>query len=90
MTDHVNETLLILIEECGEVIQAISKCQRFGMDAIKPGKSKNNREHLQEELGDLLAMISILQSRNIISEEQVLLAQQAKFLKLKKWSGIFS
>ena len=82
------ETLFILSEECAEVIQAISKCQRFGMDAYKPGKPKTNLEHLEEELGDLLCMIEILKDMNIVSEEKLLEAKRAKFQKLKCWSNI--
>ena len=50
----------ILQEECAEVIQAVSKCSRFGIDNYKPGKPLTNREHLEEELGDLLAMVDIM------------------------------
>ena len=51
---------MILQEECAEVVVAVSKIGRFGMDNFKPGKPKTNREHLEEELGDVLAMIDIL------------------------------
>jgi NTP pyrophosphatase (non-canonical NTP hydrolase) len=82
------EALLILSEECAEVIQAISKCQRFGIDAYKPGRPKTNREHLEEELGDLLAMIDILKETNVVSIENMEIAKHAKFEKLKCWSNI--
>ena len=55
--DKETEILSIAQEECAEVIQAISKCFRFGLDNVKPGKPKTNREHLEEELGDLMAML---------------------------------
>ena len=60
MNKKYEEILRITQEECAEVIQAISKISRFGIDNLKPGKPKTNREHLEEELGDLLAMIDIL------------------------------
>ena len=31
-----NEICLITMEECSEVIQAISKVQRFGIDGVHP------------------------------------------------------
>lgn len=83
-----NEVLLILSEECAEVVQAISKCQRFGMDAYKPGKPKTNREHLEEELGDVLCMIEILQDMKIVSSQQLEQAKQQKLQKLRCWSTI--
>lgn len=79
----------ILQEECAEVIQAVSKISRFGLDNLKPGKPKTNREHLEEELGDLLAMIDILHEMDIVSWQHLDLAKAAKIEKLKKWSNIY-
>ena len=78
----------ILQEECAEVIQAVSKISRFGLDNFKPGKPKTNREHLEEELGDMMAMIDILHSMDIVSYANIERAQAAKIEKLKKWSNI--
>jgi NTP pyrophosphatase (non-canonical NTP hydrolase) len=89
MTDQEKEVMDILQEECAEVIQAVSKISRFGIDNYKPGKSKTNREHLEEELGDLYAMIEILQEMDIISWTNIEKASKAKIDKLKKWSTIY-
>ena len=89
MNDDVREILLILQEECAEVTQAISKCFRFGPDQIKPGKTKTNMQHLQEELGDLLAMIDLLVEKGVGVEVVGLLNAKAnKIEKLRKWSNI--
>ena len=53
MNSKIKETMDILQEECAEVIVAISKISRFGLDNVKPGKPLTNRQHLAEELGDL-------------------------------------
>ena len=45
-------------------------------------------EHLEEELGDMLAMIDILHSMDIVSYTNIERAQAAKVEKLKKWSNI--
>jgi len=87
--DKEREILSITQEECAEVIQAISKCFRFGLDQVKPGKSKTNREHLEEEIGDLLAMVEILVDKNIVSGESIEKAMAAKIEKLEKWSNIY-
>ena len=89
MSKKENEIMNILSEECAEVIQSISKCNRFGIDNIKPGKPKTNREHLEDELGDVLAMIDIMLEYDIIKQENIDLAKQNKFEKLKKWSTIY-
>jgi len=88
MDEANNEVLDILQEECAEVVQAVSKIRRFGIDNAKPGTEYSNREHLEEEIGDLLAMIDILQINNIVSWGNLHKAKRAKIEKLKKWSNI--
>ncbi len=88
--DKVTEEVMdILQEEAAEVIQAVSKISRFGIDNLKPGKPKTNREHLEEELGDMLAMIDILLEKNVVSMNNLEIAKQAKIQKLKQWSNIY-
>jgi NTP pyrophosphatase (non-canonical NTP hydrolase) len=89
MDTRTKEVMDILQEECAEVIQAVSKISRFGLDNVKPGKPKTNREHLEEELGDLYAMINILQEMDIVSWNNIETASNAKIEKLKKWSNIY-
>lgn len=89
MNEDTREILLILQEECAEVTQAISKCFRFGADQIKPGKENTNIHCVQEELGDLLAMIELLVDKNIgVTNDGLTRAKTDKFLKLKQWSNI--
>ena len=89
LNDKEYETLLILQEECSEVIQAVSKIFRFGLDNFKPGKPKTNQEHLEVEIGDLLAMITLLHEQGIIREEVIEKAMNHKFEKLKQFSRIY-
>jgi len=72
------ETLVILMEECGEVIQECSKILRFGNDASK----------LTKELGDLLCMIELTTNHLDISEEDIEESYKEKREKLKKFSNI--
>jgi len=89
LDSKTKEVMDILQEECAEVIQAVSKISRFGIDNLKPGKPKTNREHLEEELGDMLAMIDILKEKGIVSGACLEAAKYAKIEKLKKWSNIY-
>ena len=89
MNAKEKEVMDILQEECAEVIQAVSKINRFGADNVKPGKPKTNREHLEEELGDMLAMIDIMLEKSVISLEHLEIAKKAKIEKLKTWSSIY-
>jgi NTP pyrophosphatase (non-canonical NTP hydrolase) len=83
---QIHTAMLILSEECAEVIQAVSKCCRFGFDTVKPDQDQSNTQHLEEELGDVLAMIDILIQQQIVSSEQIQLARRAKITKLQTWN----
>jgi NTP pyrophosphatase (non-canonical NTP hydrolase) len=89
MDPKIKEVMDITQEECAEVIQAISKISRFGIDNYKPGKPKTNREHLEEELGDMLAMIDIMLEKGVVTLDNLNIAKAAKIEKLKKWSNIY-
>lgn len=55
LTEAEQERLSILIEECGEVIQAGCKILRHGYNSNNKGLNpETNREALARELGDLL------------------------------------
>jgi NTP pyrophosphatase (non-canonical NTP hydrolase) len=55
------EYLLTLItEECGEVIQCVTKALRFGLQDVKPDQPLNNAERLVEELRDLAVILDLL------------------------------
>ena len=87
--EKISEVMDILQEECAEVIQAVSKCRRFGLNNYKPGKPRTNVECLEEEIGDLLAMVDILVENSVISLDSLQIAKQAKKEKLKVWSKIY-
>jgi NTP pyrophosphatase (non-canonical NTP hydrolase) len=85
-----HEIMSIMQEECAECIQAVSKIFRFGFDSKHPEKSYDNREHLEEEVGDLLAMIDLLIINDIVSEDNVNAARRKKFAKLRQWSNVMN
>jgi len=80
---HVHEIMVILGEEAAEVIQETSKVIRFGLDE----KRLNN---LEKEIGDLLAMIDLLESHGVIDSGRLEAAKHAKIVKLQQWSSIFN
>jgi hypothetical protein len=47
-----------VIEECGELQQALCKAERFGWDTVHKGMS--NRIHVSWEMGDVEAAINAL------------------------------
>ena len=72
------EALIILMEECGEVIQEASKILRFGNDASK----------LTKELGDLQMMINLAANHLGIDPIKVGIYANEKREKLKKYSNL--
>ena len=90
MNKETNETLVILQEECAEVIQSVSKILRFGFDSRYPTEDcASTKECLEMETGQLLCMIDILMEQGVLDTSNIEQARQHKRLKLKEWSSIF-
>jgi NTP pyrophosphatase (non-canonical NTP hydrolase) len=89
MNESDKEVLLIALEECAEVTQAISKVFRFGFESKHPKEIQTNKERLEEEIGDLCCMIELMAERGLIEAEAVDRAIEAKMQKLKCWSNVF-
>lgn len=87
LTPYQDECLEILVEECAEVIQEKSKIFRFGCSAISwHHPEKTHAECLETELGDLLAMIELVQLSGVgVSKAGLEIAKQAKLQKVLKW-----
>jgi NTP pyrophosphatase (non-canonical NTP hydrolase) len=90
LTAQQEEILRIMQEECGEVVQMVSKVCRFGIDGIHLKDGGTNKERLAEEMGDLLCMIKLAIEHCIVDETNVMCASEAKEAKLHKWSNIFN
>jgi hypothetical protein len=89
MNETTREILIILQEECAEVIVEISKCFLFGPDQMMEGLDVTNIQRLQKELGDLQAMIELLIKQKVgVTSAGLSEARKAKFEKLKVWSNI--
>ena len=87
MEEVEKEIMAITQEECAEVIQAISKVFRFGIDNSHNGVT--NREHLTTELGDLHCMIELMVESKMIDRNELFNASGNKRKKLQQWSNIF-
>ena len=88
IANKTQEALIILQEECAEVIQAVSKCYRFGLDnQHKSGATQ--RANLELEVGDMLALVDILVDQGVIDLNNLQTAKLNKVEKLKKWSSLY-
>lgn len=89
--NKIQEILIIAQEECAEVIQTISKIQRFGLGAtyLRKDDGLSNVDALHQEVGDLLAMIDLLIENDVLKIDRLQQAKEVKIAKLKKWSKIY-
>lgn len=88
ITPRINEYLGILQEECAEVIQIVSKINRFGLYSVNPYDApprKTNRDLLTDEVGDIYAMILKLEEKGIFTREQLEARAAYKHEKLQRY-----
>ena len=88
MNAKTNEALVILQEECAEVIQEVSKCFRFGINDL----NKDGVQHslvLEKEVADMLCMVDILVNQGVLDPTKLELGKIEKQAKLKKWSKLY-
>jgi NTP pyrophosphatase (non-canonical NTP hydrolase) len=85
ISNGTDEALVILAEECSEVIQAVAKIHRWGPDSWY-NSDNSNLEHLATELGDVLAIIDIAVDQLGIDPKVVQEAATRKKSKLMKYS----
>ena len=78
--DERQQLLVILMEECGELIQECSKNLRRGELFDKPDFKK--------EVGDVYAMIELLVEWDVLSWEDIENRRDEKRKKLSKWSDL--
>ena len=79
--DYEKELLTIMMEECGEVIQACSKIIRFGA-------THESLSHLEKELGDLYQMMELAHQYDLVSWTKIDEASDKKKEKLATWSSL--
>ena len=90
--EKITESLNLLQEESAELIQAVSKINRFGLSSTNPllENSKTNLEHLIEEMGDVQALIELTAYHLGINSRDLSEARKDKFRKLRKWSNLLT
>lgn len=87
--------LTCLIEECSEVIKAVTKAQRFGLLDSYPGyaEGRTNVEEIRRELHDVMAVIEMIHGevwdmmpfdRTLIDQKK---AKVLRFMQRSKGNG---
>ena len=78
--DAKTQLMVIMMEECGELIQACSKALRKD-DFI-------DNQNLTEEIGDVYTMMEIMHDFDLFSWSDVDERVKVKRKKLSKWSNL--
>ena len=76
------QLLVILMEECGELIQECSKSLRKG--------ELFDRDSFKNEVGDVYTMINLLHEWDVISWSDIEEREQHKRHKLSRWSDLIT
>lgn len=84
LTEAEIERLVLLIEECTEVIQAATKTLRWGYDDTHPGTGEKNRDMVMRELRDLMTIRLIMERAGDLPESTE--ATQEKMVKLRRYT----
>lgn len=80
ITSRKQELMTILQEEAAEVIQAVSKCFRFG-------ETERNTKDLETEIGDFLGVLKLLVEEGYLDQtgQALMKHAEAKIKKLDKY-----
>ena len=76
-------------EECAEVIQAISKVFRFGLNQTHPETGISNKENLQTEIGQLSFMLTMLVSQWDLDTDAIEESYHNKMETYQAWYKYF-
>ena len=96
MSKHFNrltpaqaERLALLAEECGELVQAIGKVLRHGLDSTNPlvpaGCGRSNRGQLEKEMGDVRAAMIMLCEAGDTDKAAVHSLADKKLREVRQW-----
>jgi NTP pyrophosphatase (non-canonical NTP hydrolase) len=85
LTPAEAEILAIVSEEAGEVVQAVGKITRHGLESVPPAGFPTNREQLTTELGDIQAAIIMLINNKMIDENALIAARESKLKTIPRY-----
>jgi NTP pyrophosphatase (non-canonical NTP hydrolase) len=76
------EAEIILMEECGELVQALSK-------VIRTEGRANMVSDLSQEIADVQVLIDVILEKYNITEDSLKYRRRDKIHKLQRWSNLY-
>lgn len=86
LTPAEAERLAMLAEECGEVIQAVGKILRHGYESRHPEGVIENRVALARELGDVMAIMELMDEAGDVFKVDTDKYMDIKLLKIHRYT----
>jgi len=86
MNEDLLEVLAMVSEECGEVVQAIGKALRHGIDDWNPVTGIDNKDAIVTELADVIAVAVLLLEFLEIPQSTIDANYERKFTKLLEYT----
>lgn len=77
--------LILIIEECAEVIQRVCKAIRFGLDEVQPSQELTNGQRINYEINDLSCVIDLAAKEKIINQTIFFDMRAKKVEKVEKY-----
>jgi hypothetical protein len=77
--------LILIIEECAEVIQEVCKAIRFGLDEVRPSQELTNGQRINYEINDLACVIDLAAKEKIINQTIYFDMRARKEEKVRKY-----
>jgi NTP pyrophosphatase (non-canonical NTP hydrolase) len=71
LTPAQAELIALLMEECGECVQACGKILRHGLDSVHPVTGEDNRYALEREMGDVQAIMRMICSNGMAATDVI-------------------
>lgn len=82
---YERELLVILQEECGEVVTHTSKALRFGLEDGYPGSSMTNRADIAVEVAHVMEMAAMLVEAGVLDPVTIEAHRAAKREKVMRF-----
>lgn len=85
LTPAQDEVLAVVVEECAELIQAVTKIQRHGLASYHPETLETNVTALAREMGDVLAAFYLVYNHHLVHQDAARHFRDRKLEKLPKF-----
>jgi NTP pyrophosphatase (non-canonical NTP hydrolase) len=85
LTPKEAELLALLAEECGKVVQAVTKILRHGPNSTHPASDIKNVANLERELGDVCAAMTMMADSFLVQRRSIEVHADEKLKRVQQY-----